>query len=166
MQEVSPILAETVSLLLNFCEVEYNERELVEGSANVGLVLNQIKSSIIPELTNSWMKGLKSARASTFVNVCSNLAGACVSPNTLRIIQIISYRLKEDCAFEALEGIYDKVVKHRLARCNFKREGTLLIFLDIVTFYVVGFINSQRLDDELDALVLHYKHSLLHLRRE
>ena len=161
--KITPVLAQTVSLLLNFCEIQYNDKELIDGTANIGLVLNQIHRDVIPELTRSWMDGVQNPRPTTFVNVCSNLAEACISVNILKIIQTISLELKASCQFEALEGIYDRVVKHRLTRCSYKREGTLIIFLDIVTIYVVGFINTQRLDDELEWLVLHYKNSLLYL---
>lgn len=119
--KITPVLAQTVSLLLNFCEIQYNDKELIDGTANIGLVLNQIHRDVIPELTRSWMDGVQNPRPTTFVNVCSNLAEACISVNILKIIQTISLELKASCQFEALEGIYDRVVKHRLTRCSYKR---------------------------------------------
>lgn len=90
-------------------------------SANIGLVINQIHRDIIPELTRSWMAGLQNARPTTFVNVCNNLASSCVTVNVLKIIQTISIELKQNCSFESLQGIYDKVVKHKLTRYNYRR---------------------------------------------
>lgn len=75
---------------MNFCEVEYHNEELFTVADNLGLFLNYINPNIIPELTRTWMRGLRNTEGDLYVNVCENLVEASVTVNSLRIIQTIS----------------------------------------------------------------------------
>lgn len=87
------------------------------------------------------MKGTQNPKSITYVNVCVNLLNTAISFNSLKIIQTISNELKQNCDFPSLLLIYQKVIRN-MCKHTYVKDETLFLFLDILTFYVVGFINA------------------------
>lgn len=59
-----------------------------------------------------------------------------------------------------LQVIYENIIKKKLVARVYFTASSFKLALDILLYYVVGFVNSDRIGTELDVLVANYKNPM------